>query len=126
MDDAYLGGERVGGKRGRGSKNKSPFVAAVELHDGHRSRVRFDWVANSSFKALLDWHEVALMSDRNVTSDGLIDFNVPNRNGMDHQVVYPSHGKVSTKIAPHCWLRGFRLIRVRPTPCVRWLRNGHD
>jgi transposase-like protein len=29
MDDAYLGGERAG-KRGRGSPNKVPFVAAVE------------------------------------------------------------------------------------------------
>jgi hypothetical protein len=30
MDDAYLGGARSGGKRGRGSPGKTPFVAAVE------------------------------------------------------------------------------------------------
>jgi hypothetical protein len=30
IDDAYLGGERSGGKRGRGSQNKVPFVAAVQ------------------------------------------------------------------------------------------------
>src|SRR3954454_19620779 len=30
MDDAYLGGERAGGKRGRGAAGKKPFVAAVE------------------------------------------------------------------------------------------------
>ena len=30
MDDAYLGGARSGGKRGRGSPGKVPFVAAVE------------------------------------------------------------------------------------------------
>lgn len=30
MDDAYLGGRRSGGKRGRGSPGKLPFVAAVE------------------------------------------------------------------------------------------------
>jgi ribosomal protein L37AE/L43A len=30
MDDAYLGGERTGGKVGRGSENKVPFVAAVK------------------------------------------------------------------------------------------------
>jgi hypothetical protein len=29
-DDAYLGGERNGGKRGRGSPGKTPIVAAVE------------------------------------------------------------------------------------------------
>ena len=30
MDDAYLGGVRSGGKRGRGAAGKTPFVAAVE------------------------------------------------------------------------------------------------
>ena len=29
MDDAYLGGARAGGKRGRGAPGKTPFVAAV-------------------------------------------------------------------------------------------------
>ncbi len=38
MDDAYLGGERSGGKAGRGSENKIPFVAAVSVDDeGHPS-----------------------------------------------------------------------------------------
>lgn len=30
IDDAYLGGERTGGKRGRGSSGKTPIVVAVE------------------------------------------------------------------------------------------------
>ena len=30
MDDAFLGGERPGGKTGRGSENKVPIVAAVQ------------------------------------------------------------------------------------------------
>lgn len=33
LDDAYLGGERPGGKRGRGAAGKTPFVAAVETID---------------------------------------------------------------------------------------------
>ncbi len=32
IDDAYLGGERPGGKAGRGSENKVPIVAAVSLN----------------------------------------------------------------------------------------------
>ena len=36
VDDAYLGGERAGGKPGRGSENKVPIAAAVSLNDrGH-------------------------------------------------------------------------------------------
>ena len=30
IDDAYLGGQRLGGKRGRGAAGKTPFVAAVD------------------------------------------------------------------------------------------------
>src|SRR5918995_3519227 len=30
IDDAYLGGERPGGKRGRGAAGKTPIIAAVE------------------------------------------------------------------------------------------------
>jgi ribosomal protein L37AE/L43A len=33
IDDAYLGGQRSGGKTGRGSENKVPFVAAVQTTD---------------------------------------------------------------------------------------------
>lgn len=43
VDDAYLGGERTGGKAGRGSENKVPFVAAVSLTDaGHPLRVKLN------------------------------------------------------------------------------------
>jgi transposase-like protein len=41
VDDAYLGGERTGGKVGRGSENKLPFIAAVSLSEaGHPQQVR--------------------------------------------------------------------------------------
>ena len=30
LDDGYLGGQRTGGKPGRGSENKVPFVTAVQ------------------------------------------------------------------------------------------------
>ena len=39
LDDAYLGGERSGGKRGRGAPGKTPFVAAVQTNEqGHPLR----------------------------------------------------------------------------------------
>ena len=36
IDDAYLDGERSGGKRGRGAPGKTPFVAAVETTRGRQ------------------------------------------------------------------------------------------
>ena len=40
LDDAYLGGERQGGKRGRGAAHKLPFVAAVEVKDGQAVHIQ--------------------------------------------------------------------------------------
>ena len=61
MDDAYLGGKRRGGKRGRGSPGKVPFIAAVETTergDPHRIKLcrvkgfRRDEVARVSKKIM--------------------------------------------------------------------------
>src|SRR3569832_1354821 len=38
VDDAYLGGERSGGKRGRGAAGKTPIIAAVETTADRRPR----------------------------------------------------------------------------------------
>ena len=41
LDDAYLGGVRSGGKRGRGAAGKTPFVAAVSTSpEGRRRKVK--------------------------------------------------------------------------------------
>jgi transposase-like protein len=45
LDDAYLGGERHGGKRGRGAPAKTPFVAAVQTNEqGHPIAMRLSKV----------------------------------------------------------------------------------
>ena len=51
VDDAYLGGERTGGKVGRGSENKVAFVAAVSLSEDDRPlRVRLSLVPGFTLK----------------------------------------------------------------------------
>ena len=40
MDDAYLGGVRSGGKRGRGAAGKTPFVAAVSTTEGRPRKLK--------------------------------------------------------------------------------------
>jgi len=45
LDDVYWGGELRGGSRGRGSENKTPFVAAVSVSDdGHPIAMNFNVV----------------------------------------------------------------------------------
>ncbi len=74
VDDAYLGGEHPGGKRGRGSENKTPFIAAVATQEGRPSCVRFDRVATLSSEVVEAWAMQALAPKAQTVSDGLQAF----------------------------------------------------
>jgi hypothetical protein len=70
-DDAYLGGVHAG-KPGRGSENKVPFMAAVELNDeGHPLHVRFDPIADLKGSTLACWARTALHEAVHLVTDGL-------------------------------------------------------
>lgn len=86
VDDAYLGGERSGGKAGRGSENKVPFVAAVSLNDdGHPLYVRLSPVAGFSREAIAQWAQATLAPGSTVVSDGLACFAAVTTAGCTHQ-----------------------------------------
>ena len=72
LDDAYLGGERAGGKAGRGSENKVPFVAAVSLNkQGHPLHLKLSLVSGFTLDAIGKWARAHLVPGTIVTSDGL-------------------------------------------------------
>ena len=86
VDDAYLGGERSGGKVGRGSENKVPFVAAVSLsEDGHPLRIKLTLVPGFSLKAIAQWAQSCLAPGSTVFSDGLACFTAVTAAGCRHQ-----------------------------------------
>ena len=86
VDDAYLGGERSGGKVGRGSENKVPFVAAVSLNeDGHPLRVKLTPVAGFTLNAIKQWARKNLAPGSTVLSDGLACFGAVTLAGCAHQ-----------------------------------------
>ena len=85
VDDAYLGGERSGGKVGRGSENKVPFVAAVSLSDdGRPLRARLTPVAGFTLKAIAAWAKDHLAPQSVVFSDGLACFSGVEAAGGSH------------------------------------------
>ena len=70
IDDAYLGGERPG-RRGRGSENKVPFVAAVQTTAGGKpEKVCFKAMAFTK-AGIQDWANRAIHPDAQVYSDAL-------------------------------------------------------
>jgi len=88
LDDAYLGGERNGGKPGRGSENKVPIVAAVSLDEaGHPIHMKVAKVETFSFAAIADWAQDTLGRGCEVISDGLACFRAVAEVGCIHQPV---------------------------------------
>lgn len=74
-DDAYLGGERRGGKAGRGSENKVPFLAAISTdEEGRPGRVKLTPVSGFTTEAVADWAKNNLSPGCTVLSDGLACF----------------------------------------------------
>ena len=75
VDDAFWGGERRGGKRGRGAAGKTPFVAAVACSsDGRPLRMRMTPIKGFSSQAIGQWAQCHLTADSEVISDGLYCF----------------------------------------------------
>ena len=76
LDDAYLGGQRSGGKTGRGAPGKTPFVAAVETNDrGHPQRMKLTVVNGFRSVELAAWARQHLCEGSRVLSDGLACFH---------------------------------------------------
>ena len=98
IDDAYLGGERSGGKRGRGSENKVPFVAAVQTTP--EGQPQFMCLRQQPFTA----EEVAVFAARSiapsatVVSDGLWCFGAVKIVGAEHERVVTGGGKASAEL----------------------------
>ncbi len=84
LDDVYWGGERRGGKRGRGAAGKTPFVAAVALNkEGHPIKMRMTVVDGFKTKSVADWAKRHIASGSAVISDGLACFKAVKEANCD-------------------------------------------
>ena len=97
IDDAYLGGEHHGGKTGRGSPNKVPFVAAVQTTESGAavlvclSRRPFTKESIEAFAAK------SLAAPATLVSDGLGCFTAVRGTGILHEQHITGGGAASVK-----------------------------
>jgi transposase-like protein len=104
VDDAYLGGELEGGKRGRGSENKVPFIAAVQTNsERHPVYAIFSAVKTFSHEEIKLWAGNNLVPTTRVVSDGLPCFTVVEEVGCVHERNVVGKGK-STKMECFTWI----------------------
>jgi ISXO2-like transposase domain/Transposase zinc-ribbon domain len=105
MDDAYWGGERRGGKRGRGAPGKVPFVAAVATNDEHHPvAMRFSVLKTFSKSEIAHWAEKHLESSCKVFSDGLNCFTEVTKAGCEHIPIVTGGGPDSVKHEEFTWV----------------------
>lgn len=92
IDDAFLGAERSGGKRGRGSENKGPLIAAVQTTgDGQAICARLDVLPDWKVPTVARWAVKALMPSTHVVSDGLASFvGVKSAACSDEPIIHDS------------------------------------
>jgi ribosomal protein L37AE/L43A len=98
MDDAYLGGERGGGKRGRGSPGKTPFVAAVETTaDGKPHRLKLVRVRRFTKKNIKKVTGRIVKRGSRVITDGLGCFNGVADAGCTHEAIVTGSGRKAAR-----------------------------
>jgi len=105
VDDAYLGGELAGGKAGRGSENKVPFVAAISLSaEGRPLYIKMAPVPGFTRKAIVDWAIEDLSPGCLVTSDGLSCFAGVTNAGCQHRVIIAGGGRKPKELPEFNWI----------------------
>jgi ribosomal protein L37AE/L43A len=105
IDDAYLGGERSGGKRGRGAPGKTPFVAAVETTpEGKPVRLKLRRVTSFCNHALSNFAKRSLDPKCEVVSDGLACFGAVAKAGCAHKVVKTGSGAAAARTPTFKWV----------------------
>jgi ribosomal protein L37AE/L43A len=92
MDDAYWGGRRRGYKRGRGTRGKTPFVAAVATDpvSGKPTAMRMDRVKGFRSGEIGRWSQKHLDAEAHVVSDGLACFAAVADAGCTHEPLITS------------------------------------
>jgi transposase-like protein len=105
VDDAYLGGERPGGKRGRGAAGKTPIVAAVETTpEGRPRRLRLSVVKGFRKKEVEKIAKRDFAPGSNVVSDGLSCWPAVEKAGCKHFPIATGSGKRAANWAPFRWV----------------------
>ena len=129
VDDAYLGGARSGGKRGRGAAGKTPFVAAVETTAERKPRrLRLTVVRGFRKQEIEKLAKRDFAAGSNVVSDGLSCWTAVERAGCGHFPMLTGSGPQAARWVPftwvntalgNCWSRALAAFWTATPSCPR-------
>jgi hypothetical protein len=105
IDDTYLGGERSGGKRGRGAAGKTPVVAAVETTAERKPRrLRLSVVRGFRKREVEKVAKRDLAPGSTVVSDGLSCWPAVEKAGCEHRPMRTGSGRRAAGWASFKWV----------------------
>jgi ribosomal protein L37AE/L43A len=127
VDDACLGGERPGGKRGRGAPGKTAFVAAVETTpEGKPIRLKLRRITSFCGHAISGFAKRSLDPDCEVVSDGLACFGRVTDAGCTHQIIKTGSGAKAARTPAFKWVNtALGNIKAAITGTYRAIRAKH-
>lgn len=97
IDDAYLGGEVRGGKAGRGSPNKIPFVVAVQTTESGKAILMCLSQRPFTKESIREFADMSLAAPATLVSDGLGCFTAVRGMGILHEPHVTGGGAASVK-----------------------------
>ena len=100
MDDAYLGGVRSGGKRGRGAAGKTPFVAAVSTSpEGRPRKLKLAPVKGFRKREIARGAKHWLAPGAAVVTDGLGCWSALEEAACSHQAIRTGSRRQAARMA---------------------------
>ena len=104
MDDAYLGGERSGGRGGRGSPGKKPIIVAVQTsEDGRPQRIKLCRINRFKRQRVKSLTRRIIAAGAIVVTDGLKCFRGVADAGCHHVAIVTGSGRRSARHPAFKW-----------------------
>ena len=127
MDDAYLGGERGGGKRGRGSPGKKPIIVAVQTDDKGRPRqIKIRRIARFKRRRVKSLAKKMIVPGATVVTDGLACFRGVTDAGCVHVAITTGSGRRAARVSAFKWVNTMLAnIKCALTGTYRAIRKKH-
>lgn len=105
MDDAYWGGKKRDGKRGRGASGKMPFVAALSITpEGHPLSLKLSSVDGFTKPTITSWAAKHLRPGSLVVSDGLGCFPGVTKSACEHEPIFTTTGPEYDEFKVFKWI----------------------
>jgi transposase-like protein len=105
MDDAYLGGEKGGGKTGRGSPGKKPIIVAVQTDEKGRPRkIKLRRIARFKRARVKSLAKRIIAPGSTVVTDGLACFRGVEDAGSEHIALATGGGRSAARHPSFKWV----------------------